>query len=373
MLTFMYEEDRIRALELYNDIFDEVGNETAVLQVMVSPTRQAVNLARAYDAKERRLQGDDEEPAYLQVIEQLRGQVQSIVPAAPKADAGQIPAMDQTPVERADTDDFDDFSFAPVKEKADELPVPTPQEIGAFPDEDRGNQSAPLSTPPAMAQEGDKPAPAQNVDEFADAVEAFLADFKIKDDALAGDPAGNNAGQNAVDPAWDLPETRTPDEEPAKWPLPPAAPPAAEQLAAHEEVQEKPAAVREEPIVRQEQRTVVPEHKKAKKPNIPLLILFIIAAVPIGLFCAGVILAAGLLSLALGASLLSGGAFGLYAAFSAFIVFADILLVFGLSLAALAFGLLFVWIFIWVLFGAVPGLIRGICSLARKLCYKEAA
>ena len=66
----MYEEDRNRALEMYNEIFDEVNNETAVLQLLVSPTRQAVNLARAYDARERKYQSDDgEEPAYQLVIE----------------------------------------------------------------------------------------------------------------------------------------------------------------------------------------------------------------------------------------------------------------------------------------------------------------
>ena len=49
----MYEEDRVRALEEYEDIFEQAGNENAVLQMLVSPTRQAVNLARAYDAKDR--------------------------------------------------------------------------------------------------------------------------------------------------------------------------------------------------------------------------------------------------------------------------------------------------------------------------------
>ena len=64
LLTFMQEDDRVRALELYNDIFDEVGNETAVLQLLVSPTRQAVNLARAYDSRDRKYQTvDGKEPA----------------------------------------------------------------------------------------------------------------------------------------------------------------------------------------------------------------------------------------------------------------------------------------------------------------------
>ena len=81
----MYEEDRNRALEMYNEIFDEVNNETAVLQLLVSPTRQAVNLARAYDARERKYQSDDgEEPAYQLVIEDLRRQAGTLMPEEPK-------------------------------------------------------------------------------------------------------------------------------------------------------------------------------------------------------------------------------------------------------------------------------------------------
>ena len=64
------------------------------------------------------------------------------------------------------------------------------------------------------------------------------------------------------------------------------------------------------------------------------------------------------------------GVSGLVAAFG-FSVFADILLVFGLSLALAAIGLLLLWIFIWMLAGAIPGLVRGLVGLARKLCYKE--
>ena len=62
---------------------------------------------------------------------------------------------------------------------------------------------------------------------------------------------------------------------------------------------------------------------------------------------------------------------GFRAAFTAFSVFADILLVFGLSLAAAAFSLLFFWIFVWLLIGVLPDMVRGICALARKLCYRE--
>ena len=87
----MYEEDRVRALDLYSKIFDEVGNDNAALQLLVSPTRQAVNLARAYDGRDRSMQGYGEDvPAYIEVIEDLRRQASSIAPAMPKVDDDQI-------------------------------------------------------------------------------------------------------------------------------------------------------------------------------------------------------------------------------------------------------------------------------------------
>ena len=214
----MYEEDRIRALELYEDIFDSTGNETAVLQLLVSPTRQAVNLARAYDAKDRRLQNDDTDaPAYLQVIEQLRRQAMALSPAAVRPESAEPSPDEQKP---ADDVNLDGFVFEPTGEKADAgLPDPEPQEINAFPDEDRENQAAPLSAPPAMVQENDKSDPQQKVDEFADAVEAFLADFNISDEAIrAGTPVQNAADTGAADTNnWETPPARVPDEGAANW------------------------------------------------------------------------------------------------------------------------------------------------------------
>ena len=56
LLTFMYEEDRQTALAMYSRMFDQAEDEQALLSLLVSPTRQAVVVARAYNAKERRLQ-----------------------------------------------------------------------------------------------------------------------------------------------------------------------------------------------------------------------------------------------------------------------------------------------------------------------------
>ncbi len=56
LLTFMYEEDRQNALAAYSRMFEEAEDEQKLIQILVSPTRQAVIVARAYDAKERKLQ-----------------------------------------------------------------------------------------------------------------------------------------------------------------------------------------------------------------------------------------------------------------------------------------------------------------------------
>ena len=56
LLTFMYEEDRRYALDMYERMFDIAeGNEQWLLQNLISPTRQAVIIARSYHSKNRSL------------------------------------------------------------------------------------------------------------------------------------------------------------------------------------------------------------------------------------------------------------------------------------------------------------------------------
>ena len=55
LLTFMYDEDRQRALKMYERMFDIAEDDQGLIQHLMSPTRQAVVIARAYDAKERKL------------------------------------------------------------------------------------------------------------------------------------------------------------------------------------------------------------------------------------------------------------------------------------------------------------------------------
>ena len=54
LLTFMSEDDRQEALMLYEKMFDDAEDEQALIQSLISPTRQAVIIARAYDSSLRR-------------------------------------------------------------------------------------------------------------------------------------------------------------------------------------------------------------------------------------------------------------------------------------------------------------------------------
>jgi hypothetical protein len=353
----MYEEDRIQALDLYNEIFDDVGNETAVLQLLVSPTRQAVNLARAYDAKERKLQESGEDvPAHLLVIEELRRQAGALAPAAPqKASADQISLFEEPD---AAENLFDSFDFDSVPEGAENnLPEPMPREIGLYPDEDRSAEPAPPSPPPAMAARVPaEESGAQEVDVFSEAMAAFFSDLDKQEDSTA----------EAIPPA----SAQEPESAAGAYP-PVSGPHPAEEADPVPSVREKQAYSMPEQVVTKAAAAPNLPDVIIKKPIVPLLILYILLAIPVTLLLIGLLLVPAVFFLGLSALAFCGGFSGLIAAFTAFSVFADILLVFGLSLALAAFGLLFFWIFIWLLIGVIPGLVRSVCALARKLCYKE--
>ncbi len=375
LLTFMYEEDRLRALDLYNSIFEDVDDETEILHLLVSPTRQAVNLARAYDAKERKLQvrsqsrADDnayseDEPAFVQVIGQIRAQAEALGLSGPKVDDGQISLFEEPDV--AETV-FDSLDLDGVSEIAgEEDAAAMPEAISYYPDEDRAHVPP---APPAAADVPAEPAeelPAPVAEAPADEVDAFLADFSIQD--------------------AELPPEETPAEAPAEAAAPsPAidAFPADEEIAAKEAATPQPAAVVMEQALAEEPATQEPAAAASetapagepaaavKKPRILLLILYILLAVPVTLLLIGIVLALALSFLSGAAGGLGLSFFGITTAFTGFNVFADILLVFGMGLMALALGLLLLWFFIWMLFHAIPSLIRGAFALGRKLCFKE--
>ncbi|MBO7728341.1 MAG: hypothetical protein J6S50_07515, partial [Oscillospiraceae bacterium] len=113
LLTFMFEEDRQRALSVYESMFEEAEDDTALMQFLGSPTKQAVTVARAYNAKERRLavtsqagEGNedvvnDEEPGFVRAINRIRDAAveQGIIPDAVTGQYSAFEEQDTVPAE----------------------------------------------------------------------------------------------------------------------------------------------------------------------------------------------------------------------------------------------------------------------------------
>lgn len=340
MLTFMYEEDKQQALDMYASMFDNAKDDYSLMQVLVSPTRQAVTIARAYDAKESSLQvhslsreedgvdAEPELPAYVLAIDEVyqaaaRKGVMDGKEAAATVLEDQISLFedDSWPLEEETAEE------EPVAEAVMEEPVEA-ETVEAEAVEEPVVEDAPVETEPA------------------DEVDAFLASFSIAEDQLV--PA----------PEAEIQESPEESAEPAE-----EAPVEAESEA--EEVQTELAEVAAEPDA------PAAAVASVRKPRVFLLILYIIAAIPMTVAGIALLLIPTVLVGALAAAVIMAGSASFVAAFSGFAVFADMLVVLGTALVVSALGLILLWLFIWFIGGAMVGLIRGIVNLGSRCCYKE--
>lgn len=371
LLTFMYEEDRQTALAMYNRMFDEAESEQALLQYLVSPTRQAVILARAYNAKERKLQvhtqsrdeyeqSTDEIPDFVLAINKLQDEASALKITTPQVSEDQISLFDDSdagtvpaPAAQVYTEPAADEKKAETQDETEEAP-------------------AQKETPPMFA---DEPAEEAEPDEtndsvtrLADAVDAFLADFTISNDELIAKakPAAEEE-EKAAEPE---------KEEPAEVPAEETVTEKPKEADVHEPVQAEPEEETETEtaavgIVETEEEDE--DAETVRKPIVPLLILYIIFAIPLGLIGILLLLIPAFVSLSLAITAGFLGINGFAATFTGFAVLADILVVAGVSLILLALALLFLWLFVWFIGGAIVGLIHGLCVLGGKWCYKEVA
>lgn len=346
----MYEEDRQTALAMYNRLFDEVDDEQGLLQLLVSPTRQAVVIARSYNAKERKLQvhaqsreesdtaSDGAAPEFMGVIESIREEALSR--QAPKT--AEVSA-DQFSM-------FEDDFFAPTPE----TPAAPAEAEPEAPAEEAAVEAPAEASPAeaaeteAEAAEAEAPAPAASVDE----VDAFIADFSIPADQQEFAP---DAGEQTA---------------PAE-----AAEPAAEEAEAPAESDEDdsaPIAIEEEDDEYDDEYYDDEEYEPVRKPRVFLLILYILLAVPVGLLGILLLIVPTLLFLVLAGLIITGGVMAVTSAFgSGIAVFADIMVIIGMAFILLALGLLALWIAVWLVGGVMVGLVRGLIHLGGKWCYKE--
>ena len=357
LLTFMYDEDRQDALGMYARMFDAAPDEQALIQFLVSPTRQAVVIARAYNARERKLQVnttardgryDEEEgtPDYVRAISALEDEALNrkiIMPEVPE-DQFTLFADGINPVEPgADEEDG----------TANEAPVPAVDET-----------AAPAPAPEDAEEKAEEPEETETVTVEAESVElegevddvdAFLSDFSIAGDELSeADSADADEQPTEQTPVRVMPDASGKEPEfvfDAADDLPRQTPPRPK----------KPAASSSAPAVELTERRAI----------VPLLILYIIIAIPVVALCVLILLVPTLFFLAMSVGAVVLGCMALSSAFGAFTIFADVMVVLGAALVVLALGLLFLWIFVWFVGGAIAGLINEIIKLGGKWCFKE--
>ena len=344
LLTFMYEEDRLESLALYEDLFDAVSDEQALLQLLVSPTRQAVVLARSYQSGNGKLQvhsssrvdeaSEDDTPAHILAIYELRHSAELAGMLAPVVDDNQISIFDDAPAAEPENSEAPETAESPaameeVSPVPDESAEPVPP---AAAEKDEAPASAVTEPVPDTAPVSEnEPAPeaaaSESIAEVPDEVDSFLAGFSIEGAELAAEPE----------------TVPTPVEAPAADPI------------------------------KDDFSAPLDEGKTVRKLNPLLLILYLIPAIPVGVAVTALLLVPAVVFLALGVAVIGAGVLLLISAFGSFAMLSDILVVLGGSLIVLAFGILFAWLFVWFIGAPIVGFIRALCSLGRKWCSKEVA
>ncbi len=323
LLTFMVEEDRQTALAMYSRLFDDAEDEQKLMDLLVSPTRQAVVIARTYDAKARKQQlesgspaDEDDTPAFVLAIDKLYQQVAPERPAEPEEEMEPAALINQFSLFSDDAHPIGDEEYVPFQIEAEAVPIEEPVE--ELPVEEG---------PDAQAAEEGEPAPA---------------------------PEG-------------APEA----------PVPPVP---VEGLKGRALDEDAPVSIAEDATVFMPEELSVPTSEAVdlsvlseprQKPRVFLLILYVLFAVPLTLLGILLLLIPTVLALALAVGVIAAGSFLFMSAFSGFPKLADILIVLGTAVIVLALGLLLLWLFVWFVGGAIGGLIRSVIALGRKWCYKE--
>ena len=376
LLTFMYEEDRLEALALYEQLFDDAEDETALIEFLGSPTRQAVVVAHAYNAKERKLAvtsqegaefadvSGDETPPFVEAINGLRRKAEELGIVMP--DRYTVPEDLFVEEEAAPAEESlpEDTAAADAKEE-------TLAEETQEPAEETGDATAEIS------EEAAEPvSPPVSPEEELQALFAHPQEEETPEEAQA--PAEEEAEElppeNIMLDLGPIPEPERSDPDQINEVM------AAFREKDEEEIPEDSSAEQtslsefEEPAPSLEEATPwkqIPPEEASGKANILAVIIYLIAAVPIT--AAGVLIL--LLPTLLFFSLSAGsGVLAFYTASSAFgnfAVFADIMVVLGAALVFASLALFFFFVFLWFIVGAIAGLINAAIRLGGKICFKE--
>ncbi len=365
LLTFMLEEDRLAALAMYNKLFDESSDEQALLVLLVSPTRQAVLIARAYNAASGTPVEEDAErqSEYVRVIDTIRAEA---------LNRGLLREEDRS------ADQISIFDEAePVAEKSSDNTGNAPEEPGDAQTvadasaETPVEQSEPEKDETQSEHEKDeKPGLALRFDEEGNLVFEDVAEEPEKETDSESKAASTDEAQTpaAPQPAAEEPTEELPAIEPpaaVEAPVVPEPPAEPELFSSAEELDAPAEPVKKAPAPHE---ATEPE----RRPIVWALILYVILAVPLTLIGLVILLVPTFGSLALSGLFGVVGAIAVSAAFGgSFAVFANVLVVLGVALMLLALSLLFLWLFVWFIVGVMVSLVSGAIALGRKWCYKE--
>ena len=421
LLTFMYEEDRQRALSMYERMFDITEDEQGLIQHLMSPTRQAVIIARAYDAKERKLsvstqvRGDTDEtegseiPKFVLAINKIfddlfpdsaedalekdqvsffdlgLAQKEDFTAPKPAVPAGAVLLSDtqkfRLDPQAADAGDANEAETTAADEAPDADIVPADETVSVEPDSTDETQ--------------DFLAGGATIDEL---ITAWKKDLEADMGGTAETAADPDAAADVPAAAEELPAQET-EEEISSEELPASS---AEEAPVEEATEEAPedaevpetdgaeseaAAETDIPVEDSDEADAVEEaapvpeaplpagsRKSAAAPqeaSAPKTILFLLVAIPVALLLLALLLIPTMLFVGVSAGLIILGATLAVSAFSGFSVLADLLLLIGAALVTLALGLLFLWLTVWTIGGGMGGVIRTIGNLHRKLCMKK--
>jgi len=362
LLTFMYEEDRLRALEMYTRMFEEAGDESALIQSLASPTKQAVVVARAYNSNlgklsvtaEKKAAPEDMDqngvPDYVQAIEAVREAAFALQPA-PEED-----------------------SPAPVEESVSEEPKSAAEEEGASDEAESAEteENAPDEPESAEMEESvsDEAESAEPEENASDEAESAEAEESASDEA---ESAEAEESAPAEEESLELKETAHDEDAGAETETRAVAENTTQENIQFFSMPEEGGGNAPEPQPEESVFNIDTDlmRKPRRKAKVFALIVFILFAIPITLAAIAILLVPAVLFLALAVAAILCGVVLVSAAFHGFAVFADIMVVLGVALVLFALGLLFLWTAIWFVGGAIVGVVHGVAALCDKWCYKE--
>lgn len=410
LLTFMYDDDRQAAIEMFEQMFESCTDEQQLLQYLVSPTRQAVILARAYDSKERKMRGKDDgsEPSFITAINNIKADAPAMFfeenPSLFEDMGGEEPAFEIGVTREQEDDSAQEqdgeeelISVLPQQISVEDLVEPLLEQQEEEPKSEAETETSEQTQESqedvqatAKPEEAETPAEEETfsylsdsaVGDFADAVDAFLADFAIEDGELVkleskSEPASE---PEEIEEPEQNDDSKEPDRKPGNLEAIRAAlgderaeaakaqkKPLTEKTVSEQKPVKKPAVIELEDEDEEDDETPT-----IRKPRVFLLIVYLIFAIPITLVLIALLLIPTFVSFC-AAVVAAWVGVSIFGSALSFAVFAETLVVVGAGLLAAAVAVLFLWLFIWFIGGAIVGLVRGVVLLADKWCYKEVA